>query len=60
MQSRTTTQSMSAAAGIAPAGASSIEDGIVVDLSRHLSGVTIDPAEKLAYVGGGAIWETGR
>ena len=43
-----------------PAGASSIEDGIVVDLSRHLSAVTVDPAEKLACVGGGAIWETGR
>jgi FAD/FMN-containing dehydrogenase len=44
--------------GHSSAGASSIEDGIVVDLSRHLSGVTVDPAEKLACVGGGAIWET--
>ncbi|KAH9177610.1 FAD-binding domain-containing protein [Lactarius sanguifluus] len=40
-----------------PAGASSIENGIVIDLSRYLSGVRVDPAAKLAYVGGGAIWE---
>ncbi len=41
-----------------PAGASSIENGIVIDLSRYLSSVRVDPAAKLAYVGGGAIWET--
>ena len=44
--------------GHSSAGASSVEDGVVIDLSRHLSGVRIDPAAKLAYVGGGAIWET--
>ena len=44
--------------GHSSAGASSMEDGIVVDLSRYLSGVTVELAEKLAYVGGGAIWET--
>jgi len=44
--------------GHSSAGASSVEDGVVIDLSRHLSGVRVDPAEKLAYVGGGAIWET--
>jgi FAD/FMN-containing dehydrogenase len=44
--------------GHSAAGASSITDGVVIDLSRHLSGVRVDPAEKLAYVGGGAIWET--
>ncbi|KAH9965223.1 FAD-binding domain-containing protein [Russula dissimulans] len=44
--------------GHSTGGASSIEDGIVVDLSRHLSSVKVDPIEKLAYVGGGAIWET--
>ncbi|KAI0300589.1 FAD-binding domain-containing protein [Multifurca ochricompacta] len=44
--------------GHSTAGASSIENGIVVDLSRHLSGVKVDPVAKLAYVGGGAIWET--
>ena len=30
----------------------------MIDLSRHLSGVRVDPVAKLAYVGGGAIWET--
>ncbi len=44
--------------GHSPSGTSSIESGIVIDLSRYLSGVTVDPTEKLAYVGGGAIWET--
>ncbi len=44
--------------GHSSSGASSVEDGIVIDLSRHLSGVRVDPVEKLAYVGGGAIWET--
>jgi FAD/FMN-containing dehydrogenase len=44
--------------GHSTSGASSAEDGIVIDLSRHLSGVRVDPVEKLAYVGGGAIWAT--
>ena len=44
--------------GHSTSGASSVEGGVVVDLSRHLSGVRVDPAEKLAYVGGGAIWES--
>jgi FAD binding domain len=44
--------------GHSPSGASSIENGIVIDLSRYLSGVRVDPVAKLAYVGGGAIWET--
>jgi hypothetical protein len=44
--------------GHSSSGASSAEDGIVIDLSRHLSGVRVDPVEKLGYVGGGAIWET--
>ncbi|KAL1946728.1 hypothetical protein VTO73DRAFT_14832 [Trametes versicolor] len=41
-----------------PAGASSSEGGLVIDLSRYLAGARIDPEKKLAYVGGGAIWET--
>ncbi|KAI9455345.1 FAD-binding domain-containing protein [Lactarius psammicola] len=44
--------------GHSTSGASSVEDGIVIDLSRYLSSVRVDPAAKLAYVGGGAIWET--
>ena len=38
-------------------GSSSSEDGLVIDLSRYLSGVRIDPENKLGYVGGGAVWE---
>lgn len=41
-----------------PGGSSSSEGGLVVDLSRYVNGCRIDPQEKLAYVGGGAIWET--
>ena len=44
--------------GHSPYGASSSEGGLVIDLSRYLDGVRIDPEQKLAYVGGGAIWET--
>jgi len=44
--------------GHSASGTSSIEGGIVIDLSRYLADVRVDPVEKLAYVGGGAIWET--
>jgi FAD/FMN-containing dehydrogenase len=44
--------------GHSPAGASSVEDGLVIDLSRYFGGVRVDPETKRAYVGGGAIWET--
>lgn len=41
-----------------PAGASSSEGGIVIDLSKYLNDVRINPELKRAYVGGGALWET--
>ena len=44
--------------GHSVAGASSSKDGIVIDLSRYLGTVRIDPKQKRGYVGGGAIWET--
>ncbi|KAA1469062.1 FAD-binding domain-containing protein [Dentipellis sp. KUC8613] len=40
-----------------PAGASSVEGGLVIDLSRHITGVRIDEEKKLGYVGGGALWK---
>ncbi|CAA7269963.1 unnamed protein product [Cyclocybe aegerita] len=39
------------------AGASSIEGGFVIYLSRYLNGARVDTSKKLAYVGGGAVWE---
>ena len=42
--------------GHSPAGASSTETGMVVDLSRYLTNVKVDPTKRLAYVQGGALW----
>ena len=44
--------------GHSPSGASSIENGCVIDLSRHLVGVKVDAEKKLGYCAGGALWET--
>lgn len=44
--------------GHSAAGASSVEGGLVIDLSKYMNGARIDPEKKLAYVGGGALWET--
>lgn len=38
--------------------ASSVEDGLVIDLSCYTSGCRVNAEKKLAYVGGGAIWST--
>jgi len=43
--------------GHSTAGTSSSE-GVVIDLSRYLNTVEVDADKKVAYVGGGAIWET--
>ncbi|GJJ09905.1 hypothetical protein Clacol_004129 [Clathrus columnatus] len=40
-----------------PSGASSTEDGVVIDLSRYINHVNVDPELKTADVGGGALWE---
>jgi FAD/FMN-containing dehydrogenase len=39
-------------------GASSSEGGLIIDLSRYINRVTVDPDRKVAMVGGGSIWET--
>ncbi|KAI0059702.1 FAD-binding domain-containing protein [Artomyces pyxidatus] len=41
-----------------PAGSSSVEGGLVIDLSRYMADVRVDADAKLAYVGGGALWRT--
>ena len=43
--------------GHSTAGSSSSE-GVVIDLSRYVNTVQVDADKKVAYVGGGAIWET--
>ncbi|PSR79946.1 hypothetical protein PHLCEN_2v6847 [Hermanssonia centrifuga] len=40
------------------AGASSCEGGLVIDLSKYLNHVHVDPKEKVIHVEGGAVWET--
>ncbi|KAJ1300712.1 hypothetical protein OPQ81_002357 [Rhizoctonia solani] len=38
------------------AGTSSSTQGVVIDLSRHFTQVRIDPTNRIAFVGGGAVW----
>ncbi|KAI4518756.1 FAD-binding domain-containing protein [Schizophyllum commune Loenen D] len=42
--------------GHSSAGASSVEDGLVIDCSRYLRYCHVDPAKKTARVGGGTLW----
>ena len=44
--------------GHSSAGASSIEDGLVIDCSRYLHYCLVDTVGKTARVGGGTLWET--
>ncbi|CAE6353171.1 unnamed protein product [Rhizoctonia solani] len=43
--------------GHTPSGASSSEGGLVIDLQPNMHSVRVDPDAKLAYVGGGCLWE---
>jgi FAD/FMN-containing dehydrogenase len=44
--------------GHSPSGASSAEDGLVIDLSRYFNYAVIDPEKRTAHVGGGTLWGT--
>ncbi|CAE6468836.1 unnamed protein product [Rhizoctonia solani] len=39
------------------AGTSSSAQGVVIDLSKHFTHVRIDPTNRIAFVGGGAVWK---
>ena len=39
-----------------PSGAASTDGGLVIDLSKYLNKITVDPIAKIADVQGGALW----
>lgn len=44
--------------GHSTSGASSVEDGVVIALSRYFGEVRVDADARRAFVGGGAIWKS--
>ena len=44
--------------GHSPSGSSSVEDGLVIDLSRYIDYVAVDAEKRTARVGGGTLWST--
>ena len=44
--------------GHSPSGASSAEDGLVIDLSRYFDYAVVDPEKRTARIGGGTLWGT--